>query len=957
MNIFRRVNPYSFQSCLTWALVVCLVAASTPFSGAQITDRSILWPANLGNISLPPEFGRISGHFNGYTGKAVIFIQDAHAHYEAQKNIVSALKYISENHRLDLIGVEGFDGPADFSLARSFPHAKAREKVLDRAIKGGATSGVEYFAMTSAEPVRVTGIDDEELYVRNIRQYAELVGNHSDFDKELKRISQAVANLKAAVYSENARELDRVLSQYDRNAADLSGLLRALRKFVSESKIRADDFLTVTRVFELLDSQGGKSEERIAESFAVNVDDLWSEIELLVSRLKLEFAETAAERELISIDEFVRLLGRGRRLQLNRDEFEHFAALTRTVGSQKLNRLLSKLAEEANVRIAGLAEGSDGQISMISAAVREFYETARERDRSFVEKLKMEMRRENSSVAALVAGGFHTTGILNQLRRQKISYLVVTPVVTEFPKEDLYSKLMLEFGSAISGPLAGPGRAAARLPTMYTSLPVFTEGKSGFGVVDEERTLAFLARQRRYREGLDRAMLREAKASGMGNLLARWIKQFQNETGGNAVLLRGKNSLFAASTVNARRVIRFLSNSSQPADIYRGVVETGDLIPLASAGFGAESEQRAARTVTLSDILTRESEAVVYDGLKAQKKPRIAKLLYGKFRSAFEQDLSTWFDQHKAQMLNLWSKFVQLWSNRAGWAEAKFLLGHEAWIGEQFMFAESEFWEPDGTDNLTASTKGIYDRWQRRAKDLYDFVQKLSDEQIDQLDRILKPEESSVDSGQDNFKKTIGVLEEDLTRLTNIEERFWKIERKIWSPEQPFVTEAERKFYEKWSPPEQFEEKLTKERQSLQEKIAKLKKLQREINHSTNSTILNSAGFGIAKVGVVGITSDAGGGTTWSYETAYFSTTQKAQQRKLLFRWKAPRLFQATFHSPFGGIASQPNTNVKGTINDNTMRAVWEEPENQDDANPAPAVIAATVSNELPILSLRYGSN
>src|SRR3989338_242303 len=115
MNVFRIVKLNSFRSAVATTLVVSLVVTSAPFSGAQITDQSILWPANLGNISFPPEIGRISERFDGYAGKAVVLIQDAHAHYEAQKNIASALKHVSENHRLDLIGVEGFDGPADFS--------------------------------------------------------------------------------------------------------------------------------------------------------------------------------------------------------------------------------------------------------------------------------------------------------------------------------------------------------------------------------------------------------------------------------------------------------------------------------------------------------------------------------------------------------------------------------------------------------------------------------------------------------------------------------------------------------------------------------------------------------------------------------------------------------------------------------------------------------------------------
>ena len=183
MNVYRTVKFSSVRALIASLLIVCLVATASPFSGAQISGQSITWPAELGNLSIPPELGRISDRFAGYAGKAVVFIQDAHAHYEAQKNISNILELISEKHRLDFVGVEGLEGPEDFSLLRSFPHAESKENVLDRAVREGATTGVEYFAMTEENPVRVIGVDDEELYIRNIQQYAALVGNHKDFDR------------------------------------------------------------------------------------------------------------------------------------------------------------------------------------------------------------------------------------------------------------------------------------------------------------------------------------------------------------------------------------------------------------------------------------------------------------------------------------------------------------------------------------------------------------------------------------------------------------------------------------------------------------------------------------------------------------------------------------------------------------------------------------------------------
>ena len=595
MNLLRTVKLSPVRTFIASLLIVCLVATASPFSGAQISEHSIAWPAELGSLSIPPELGRISDRFTGYAGKAVVFIQDAHAHYEAQKNISNILKLLSEKHRLDFVGVEGLEGLEDFSFIRSFPQAGAREKVLDQAVREGGTTGVEYFAMTEEKPIRVVGVDDEELYIRNIQQYAELVGNHKDFDRTFSEIKQAAQNLGASVYSDKLKEMNRMMEKYDRNTTDLFSLLRALRKWASGSKVSFEDLGNVTRIFGILDSKSEISDEDLKKEWQdVNVVDLWNEIETFVDRLKTQFSATAAEREILAIDEYVKLLERGRRLELNRNEVEQFSAFQNTIGGNFISTL-AKLALEKRVKIPAFSETTVEEVGRIASAILEFYEVAYDRDRGFVDKLKTEMRRKNSSVAALVTGGFHGEGILKQLKKQKISYIVITPTMTEFPKENLYAKLMLDFGSVLSFPrkresnfLDSPVKPGndinftARLLPMYTPLPVYQEDPSRG--IDLEKMRKVWEKQRRYRDGISREMIREAGISDA----EPWLRRFQQESGRDAIVLGGQKTVFAMSVPDALRAFRYLSGSKNPDDIY-AVVETGNMIPLGQ-GFGAQVE-------------------------------------------------------------------------------------------------------------------------------------------------------------------------------------------------------------------------------------------------------------------------------------------------------------------------------------------------------------------------------
>ncbi|MBI4396835.1 MAG: ATP-binding protein, partial [Elusimicrobia bacterium] len=61
---------------------------------------------------------------------------------------------------------------------------------------------------------------------------------------------------------------------------------------------------------------------------------------------------------------------------------------------------------------------------------------AMQRNGSLVDNLLGKMKKETAATAILVAGGFHTDGITQFLRQKDVSYVVVTPKVTEAPKEN-----------------------------------------------------------------------------------------------------------------------------------------------------------------------------------------------------------------------------------------------------------------------------------------------------------------------------------------------------------------------------------------------------------------------------------------------------------------------------------------------------------------------------------------
>ncbi|OGW72767.1 MAG: hypothetical protein A2Y02_02240 [Omnitrophica bacterium GWA2_52_12] len=72
-----------------------------------------------------------------------------------------------------------------------------------------------------------------------------------------------------------------------------------------------------------------------------------------------------------------------------------------------------------------------------------FYQIAEEREKIFNERALKTMQTRSQKTAVVIAGGFHTAGLAQALRKKNISYAVITPAIGDLPPENLYQREML----------------------------------------------------------------------------------------------------------------------------------------------------------------------------------------------------------------------------------------------------------------------------------------------------------------------------------------------------------------------------------------------------------------------------------------------------------------------------------------------------------------------------------
>ncbi|MBN1493861.1 MAG: hypothetical protein JW938_06895 [Candidatus Omnitrophica bacterium] len=120
----------------------------------------------------------------------------------------------------------------------------------------------------------------------------------------------------------------------------------------------------------------------------------------------------------------------------------------------------------------------------VLALADEFYSLAEERNEAMLANLLSEMDRTQQNVGVLVAGGFHSDGIVDMLKQRNISYLTIQPRIDELGENVAYMDRMM--GAGMPQMTGGSETfAMSRLNVAYQA----------FGRIDEVKTEGYAALQ------------------------------------------------------------------------------------------------------------------------------------------------------------------------------------------------------------------------------------------------------------------------------------------------------------------------------------------------------------------------------------------------------------------------------------------------------------------------------
>jgi|GEM_PF-2882128 len=203
-------------------------AASLAFSANSETIASRTW-------SPSPSLGAIQTEIQSPNAKGtLIHIQDAHAVYEAQKNIQGLLEEMKASVHVDKVFLEGGADKLDPELKHLFKGGKKlSQSERDAWMQSGDLTGAEAFLMKHSD-VEGHGIEAVKPYWENVEQYRRVHAQESASDEFLAAWIRQWQSATIRLFKPSLRKYLEVYARADKEAMATSDWFDALRNYMSE---------------------------------------------------------------------------------------------------------------------------------------------------------------------------------------------------------------------------------------------------------------------------------------------------------------------------------------------------------------------------------------------------------------------------------------------------------------------------------------------------------------------------------------------------------------------------------------------------------------------------------------------------------------------------------------------------------------------------------------------------
>ncbi len=437
-------------------------------------------PVDISGLNIPSKYGIVvEKKIFPNSDSIVVYIEDAHGNYTVQKNIGAILDILNKKYGVKNIFVEGSEGEIDVSLYKAYPLKDVKRKVMDKVLREGKVSGAEAYAIISDDDIRLTGVENNKLYIKQVKTYGEIAGlkgRAEELSDKLKNIKKSMIDtlhpyereylLKKRAFGNkelNLLEYVEYLLAFSKGTGIDSGCYKSLRKvqelafYGKNIKLSEVENETEELIGELVEAGLGDDElillARIKKDAGLVKGNAayYNKLHLLAADYGIDIRKyenlnlymyylwmlgDRAGEEIL--DELKSLEKR-----IEKKGIEHRDIVRKIFKADiyekllKLNITSDEIKRIKNDKSFDFCEDDREVIQLFFR----FYGEASKREKAILRRITG----VRNNIKVLITGGYHTCGISDEFKCKKISYLIVKPYVESFESGvNLYKNIMKE---------------------------------------------------------------------------------------------------------------------------------------------------------------------------------------------------------------------------------------------------------------------------------------------------------------------------------------------------------------------------------------------------------------------------------------------------------------------------------------------------------------------------------
>ncbi|MDP8219470.1 MAG: hypothetical protein P9M03_12185 [Candidatus Theseobacter exili] len=267
--------------------------------------------------------------------------------------------------------------------------------------------------------------------------------------QELEKEHQALTDqLSRMLVQEDLASFMKKSLEYKTKRLSPSAYFPLLEEIAFNAELDLSSYSNVSTFFRMLHLQKGIDKKKMKE-----------EIQKLEASIKSVLLTTENARKIERFLTVFHILDCLYNLKVSREKLAFFQEHKSDFSSKTILDFITKQQNNLNLD-SPVPEKAIALLDDNFEVIETFYHFALKRDKSIVETILAKMDNLKQDTAILVTGGFHTKGLMNQLTLRKISYMVISPRITDFKAETPYMKIMMGNDSLMEKFLVHHGRLA-----------------------------------------------------------------------------------------------------------------------------------------------------------------------------------------------------------------------------------------------------------------------------------------------------------------------------------------------------------------------------------------------------------------------------------------------------------------------------------------------------------------